>query len=903
MKKYKTKSLVALKNCPSQAFLQGMNLGFRGNGKTSMNFALKCIVQEKGFHVFDDLAKLEVELIERTKDDYFGSIFDKEKAIEDLMADIVTMKSAIMLDDLQPVEDLYGKTYHVELAGADFSVQVDFFMKDSNGNIYPTVFQTKKEQWTAKPGSKNYYGDDPRFLLIKLAGQKEFPGGKIVPAILNLRTSSKAKKMVTAIEKFFFAPAVISEPFLENNIKDLVSQEMSMSNHTADETKCVTCTFKNICKMKDNSQMVLEEKKEDFSKSSGKKSVTPSQQAVIDHSEGVMRVLAVAGAGKTFCLTQNVIKQLKAGANPKDFLIVTFTKKGAKEIQDRIYAEMDKLGIKGTIKVETFNSFGEKVLLANYQKAGYEYMQPNMIDDVDAYDILVELANSGIRVSGINYSISDTSNPFKQRGSLSTLYTNIGIYKEEMASDPNKKDVDSLAWKNLKDVLDNDGFNQFKVLVEEYNQRIHEEYFYDYADQVIMAKKLLEDPEILAKNDYKKIIIDEFQDTSKSQLDIVKLLYKEGKGRYLIVVGDDQQSIFGFRGVGPKNIIDFPKEFNGCVDIKMEDNFRCCSSIIDLANKVISLNKERAGDVKLISHREEGEVIIQNKDGYIDTVVKDVLDEIKRGTDISDIAVLTATRFEMFGVRDLLRENGVPVAMSTSERYLDDINVFGAYGLSAFLADKTYKQGLLQFMIAKDISYREKIKEEDIDTLAEELYKEFEDLNQEEKCSFFLNKLEELPMTTAGEELKVYFKDNFKKFDEIKVYLNKLVSYGSDKSVEEDEKNYVAVTLSTIHSAKGKEWKTVIIVDNKIKEVIAGDSDKDSSLKDPKKVVNPIFDEERMRLLYVAITRAKDRLYFIQPDIGQDSLNVLAKNLTVNQFAKAFGPRVPIPSKAQKGDN
>ena len=81
MKKFKTKSLVALKNCPSQAFLQGMNLGFRGNGKTSMNFALKCIVQEKGFHAFDDLAKLEVELIERTKDDYFGSIFDKEKAI------------------------------------------------------------------------------------------------------------------------------------------------------------------------------------------------------------------------------------------------------------------------------------------------------------------------------------------------------------------------------------------------------------------------------------------------------------------------------------------------------------------------------------------------------------------------------------------------------------------------------------------------------------------------------------------------------------------------------------------------------------------------------------------------------------------------------------------------------
>ena len=257
----------------------------------------------------------------------------------------------------------------------------------------------------------------------------------------------------------------------------------------------------------------------------------------------------------------------------------------------------------------------------------------------------------------------------------------------------------------------------------------------------------------------------------------------------------------------------------------------------------------------------------------------------------------------MFGVRDLLRENGVPVAMSTSERYLDDINVFGAYGLSAFLADKTYKQGLLQFMIAKDISYREKIKEEDIDTLAEELYKEFEDLNQEEKYSFFLNKLEELPVTTAGEELKVYFKDNFKKFDEIKVYLNKLVSYRSDMSVYEDEKNYVAVKVSKIHSAKGIEWKTVIIVDNKIKEVIAGDSDKDSSLKDPEKRVNPVFDEERMRLLYVAITRAKDRLYFIQPDIGQDSLNVLAKNLTVNQFAKAFGPRVPIPSKAQKGDN
>ena len=355
--------------------------------------------------------------------------------------------------------------------------------------------------------------------------------------------------------------------------------------------------------------------------------LNPEQLEAVRTTEGPVLVLAGAGTGKTRVITARIAYMIEQGIAPASILGVTFTNKAAKEMRERI-RKIVPAEAAAAVTLGTFHSFCARVLRRDIRYAGN-------------YDS--------------NYSIADTSD---QTSIARQAAAELGYAKEEI---PTAEAVNFIGHcKNrmwtpedaLNDAAENRPANQVLAEVYERYQKLLElQNMVDFDDMLLLTVRILEEhPDVLKRyrETYKYLLVDEYQDTNAAQFRLIQLLAGERKN--LCVVGDDDQSIYAWRGADVSNILDFPRYFPGTKEVKLEQNYRSTNNILATANAVIAPNSARYCK-NLWSSKGQGEIIriirLDNGDAEAKFVVNAIFDLKAANPDYnySDFAILYRSNY------------------------------------------------------------------------------------------------------------------------------------------------------------------------------------------------------------------------------------------------------------------
>ena len=363
------------------------------------------------------------------------------------------------------------------------------------------------------------------------------------------------------------------------------------------------------------------------------------QKEAVFHTEGPLLLLAGAGSGKTRCLTHRIAYLIdEMGVKPWNILAITFTNKAAGEMRERVNRLVDYGA--DQVWVSTFHSMCVRILRRHIDRIGFA----NEFTIYDTDDQKTVMKNICKRLD-INTKI------YKERtllGAISSAKDElIGVreYELDAANDMNQR--------------------TYAKVYREYQETLQKNNALDFDDLIVKTVELFKScPEILDsyQERFQYIMVDEYQDTNTAQFELVRLLAQ--KNRNLCVVGDDDQSIYKFRGANIRNILDFEKYFPEAKVIKLEQNYRSTQSILDAANAVIS-NNERRKDKALWTERGSGEPVhfrqFDNAYEEAEYIADDVCRKVrKQGAQYKDFAVLYRTNAQARLLEERMIMEGVP---------------------------------------------------------------------------------------------------------------------------------------------------------------------------------------------------------------------------------------------------
>ncbi|NPA40374.1 MAG: ATP-dependent helicase [Thermodesulfobacteria bacterium] len=600
------------------------------------------------------------------------------------------------------------------------------------------------------------------------------------------------------------------------------------------------------------------------------KELNPAQFEAVRTIEGPVLVIAGAGSGKTRTITCRMAYLVAQGVPPEKILLLTFTRRASKEMIDRAGAllKIDCQKIMGG----TFHSVSQYMLRFYCHLLGYH---PNftILDRADAEDLINLLRNS--------LGLSGKKRRFPRKETLAAIYSkmiNQGKTLEEVLQGEYSKFIEF--------------YSDIERLFAEYVNYKREHHLMDYDDLLLNWLKILKDfPQVREEvgKRFEFIMVDEYQDTNVLQGEIIK--YMAEAHRNVMVVGDDSQSIYGFRGANYRNIFEFPKLFPDTKIIKLEQNYRSTQPILDLANAIITKSKIKYTKT-LFTEKKAGKkpVIFYAKDEAESSkfVADRILELTEKGIKLSQIAVLFRSAFHSFDLEVELTKRGIPFVKFGGLKLLESAHVkdFLAFlkvlsnprdflswnrllllmeGIGPRTAEKIInylRQSSFDLITSlKHISTRYSFPEfiNFVKVMAE-LYKERKDLSHimYEIWEFYQPIFE-----------RIYYEDASKRIKDIEGLLalsekyENLEEFLADLSlepIENFEKEDLSpgqedfLVLSTVHSAKGLEWHTVFIL-----SLIDGRFPSAYSLKNEEEL------EEERRLFYVAVTRAREELYLVVP--------------------------------------
>ena len=581
------------------------------------------------------------------------------------------------------------------------------------------------------------------------------------------------------------------------------------------------------------------------------------QVSAVEHIDGPCLVLAGAGSGKTKVLTMRIANLIASGIDSRNILAITFTNKAAKEMRERVNNVVGE----SYAFVGTFHSFGLRIIKENYQTLGLSH-NFTIIDSDDATSIIKKL------LKDLGYDPKEYSPGF--------IKNKISFIKNEMLSDSEAEKY--LASPPEKVAL--------KIYFE-YQKVLRRNNAVDFDDLLMLPVELFfsrEDILDYYQEKYRYILIDEYQDTNEVQYKLVKKLAE--KYRNIFVVGDPCQSIYGFRWSNYKNIMNFKSDYQEAEVITLYQNYRSTNNILKAANSVIKNNSEGKG-VKLHSDFGLGVKIKYMRCNDEADEIKTILDEIKKllddGYDYKDIAILYRTNAQSRILEEGILSKNYPYKVVGSyyfykRREIKDLisylrlisNTHDDVSLSRVI--NVPKRGIGN----KSIEELEQRADSNNTSMFEALEKpkelEFKNLIlnlQEIAKNVDLTELIDKVLELSGMQAELE-KDktleaelrleNLKEFRSITESYQKetgsvnLEDFLEDISLVADAKEHIedgnAITLMTMHSAKGLEFKVVFLAG--MEEGIMPHANSSNSKEE--------MDEER-RLCYVAITRAKERLY------------------------------------------
>ena len=587
------------------------------------------------------------------------------------------------------------------------------------------------------------------------------------------------------------------------------------------------------------------------------------QKEAVLYGDGPLLILAGAGSGKTSVLTKRVAYLIKErNVSPKNIVAITFTNKAAKEMKERIIKEVGKEGY--DIQISTFHSFGLRIIKENYEKLGYE-KNFTIIDSDDSLTVVKKI----LKEMGID---STRFNPKFIKNQISSC-------KNEMVT-PEK-------YKNLvNDELSDITYKVYK----KYQDTLLRNNSLDFDDLLIKPIELFNKYKEVLENYqelFKYVFIDEYQDTNEAQYILSKMI--SAKYKNICVVGDDAQSIYSWRGANFKNILNFEKDYKNAKVILLEQNYRSTKTILNAANSVIKNNINKK-DKNLWTDNSLGEKIkyVRTNDEKDEAsyVTREIRNLVNNGVSLDDIAVLYRTNAQSRTIEEGFLNSNIPYKIvgafafySRKEikdllAYLkliyntkDDVSLMRIINYPKRKIGAKTIENLSMDAVLNGTSMFDVIssgKELEFKKLILEMKEKSEVLSLTETIDMVLDKsgikseLESEHTLEADIRLENLneFKSITKTFEEesgiasLEDFLNE-VSLVSDINDQKND-NSPKVTLMTIHAVKGLEYKYVFVIgmeENIFPHV--NSCEEDGGI------------EEERRLCYVAITRAKEKLYLV----------------------------------------
>ena len=611
--------------------------------------------------------------------------------------------------------------------------------------------------------------------------------------------------------------------------------------------------------------------------------LNPEQRNAVTHSTGPLMVIAGAGSGKTRVLTYRIVHLLKSGVSPHNILSLTFTNKASKEMRNRIELMVGESDAR-SIWMGTFHSVFSKILRFEAEKLNYP--SNFTIYDTDDSKSLVRSIIKELNLDKDIYKVGMI------RNRISSLKNNF---------------ITPAGYNNKSELNQQDKIakrTEFGRIYQMYVQRCEKASAMDFDDLLLKTYQLLENhSDVLLKyqEKFKYLLIDEYQDTNHVQYLIIKKL--SALNENICVVGDDAQSIYSFRGANIQNILNFKVDYPNYKTYKLEQNYRSTSTIVEAANSIIKQNEKQIEKNVWTSNTKGDKIIVvktgsDNDEGrLVANTISDV--QMRNQAHHKDFAILYRTNAQSRSLEESLRKRNIP---------------YKIYGGLSFYQRKEIKDLLAYYRLAINPNDEEAFKRiinyptrgigsttiQRLNVFANEHNKTiWEIINHLEEAEININKgtqkkLKEFALMINNFIINSKQKDahaiaeeiakqtglfnnlytdkspeGVSRFENIQELLNgikdfsetaeqgvnKLSDFMEDVALltdqdKETEDDFNKVTLMTVHAAKGLEFPYVFVVgleENLFPSMMSGESQEN-------------LEEER-RLFYVAITRAKKRLF------------------------------------------
>ena len=593
-----------------------------------------------------------------------------------------------------------------------------------------------------------------------------------------------------------------------------------------------------------------------------------NQRKAAEKIEGPVLILAGAGSGKTRTVTYRIAHMIKEkNISPLNILALTFTNKAAREMKER--AE-ELIGEENSynLVVSTFHSFAVRILKTYSERIGYG-KNFNIYDVDDQKSIITKIKKE--------MNIKDDIAPGRIANRISKLKED-GVGLDEVS-----RQLDLKIPAN----------RLFYDIYKKYDEVLKANNAMDFSDLLLNARRLLDDKYVLdiIQNRYQYIVVDEYQDTNNIQYEIINLI--AAKYRNICVVGDEDQSIYAFRGANIENILNFEKDYPDAYTIKLERNYRSTKRILDTANELIRNNKSSKGK-KLWTDGSEGEKIkiFNAKTPYDEAefIVKEIKAKSKSGVDYKDMTILYRTNAQSRVLEEKLLEGNVPYKIYGGMQFFqrkeikdilaylnllnnrnDNHNFYRIINVpKRSIGEKTLEKiaeianernipmlDALQFVDETNIRGAVKNTLKDFYNMIQGIYFGLDELSVKEVFDEVITKTKYFDSIEDNKEDRV---KNIEALLTSIIELEKrnphisLADYldmvSLTASTDEMEENENFVKLMTIHSSKGLEFDYVFIAG--MEDGLFPSCSFESSEED--------IEEER-RLCYVAVTRAKKELY------------------------------------------
>ncbi len=583
-----------------------------------------------------------------------------------------------------------------------------------------------------------------------------------------------------------------------------------------------------------------------------------SQQIAAKHIDGPMLILAGAGSGKTKTITTRLAYLVSIGIDPASILTLTFTNKAAKEMQQRAFKLIDNMSYPPLLC--TFHKFGLLFLKFNISIIGRKN----------------------------NFVIIDTDDKKKILRSIDKE-TTTSILANEISKFKNSCITPSEAKKTSQDTL----YIKISNVYEQYEQYLIKNNLVDFDDLLLLTYNILKNNEKLAQetsNRYKYIMVDEYQDTNELQYKLLKMLCKEHNN--ICVVGDDDQSIYGWRGATIKNILTFSQTFKNTLTVKLEKNYRSTKKILEHSNALIEHNRDRLGKT-LVSTRGDGEDIFHYESRDENDETRKITDDIKKlfdeGITANQIAILYRVNALSRAIEEGFNKAKINYKLVGGMRFYERAEIKDLIAYFRIITNKNDnysikriinkpKRGIGSVTVSK--------LEVEAIRIKKSIFSLLSDLSNDElslivgkkntrTLKVFMASIEDLQDVLVESKMRFIdvfdetfdFKDSYKKtldavdrianIDEFYGYLRdyfmqnvdlKLEDFLNEISLQSDQDGLTdeAVSMMSIHASKGLEYEYIFIIgfEEGFFPLIGEGND---------------LEEER-RLGYVAFTRAKDRL-------------------------------------------